>query len=339
MNDDILLDLRIKVKHRLLEYLEQSKLPLDKSDPENQTTICPCCGRFAKVLMLPFDSPQYYWSCPECKAEGDAVKFAREYYGMKTEEQAIVDVCRKLGIQITHLSTITAKDLICLDISPLQELIEGMLAPGLYILAGASKIGKSWLVLQIAHHISMGIPLWDRKTIKSDVLYLSLEDTTRRIQARLLRICDGETGNISFATEAEIIGNGFEQQIIDYMKAHTSTKLIIVDTLIKVRNVSCRSSAYADDYACMTVFKHLAERFNIAILLVHHTRKQESQDIMQMISGTNGIMGCADGAMILERPKRLLPEASLNMTGRDFEDAKILLRQNKGTIHQNVQIA
>lgn len=53
---------------------------------------------------------------------------------------------------------------------------------------------------------------------------------------------------------------------------------------------------------------------------------------MQMISGTNGIMGCADGAMVLERPKRLLPEASLNMTGRDFEDAKILLRQNKQTM-------
>lgn len=332
MNDDILMDLKITVKHRLLEYLERARFPLDKSDPENLTTICPCCGRFAKVLVLPFEPPQYYWSCPECKSEGDAVKFAREYYGMKTEEQAIVDVCRKLGIPITHLSTITAKDLICLDISPLLEIIEGMLAPGLYILAGASKIGKSWLVLQIAHHISMGIPLWNRKTIKSDVLYLSLEDTLRRIQARLLRICDGESGNITFATEAEIIGNGFEQQITDYMKTHSSTRLIIVDTLIKVRNVACRGSSYADDYACMTVFKHLSERFNIAILLVHHTRKQESQDIMQMISGTNGIMGCADGAMVLERPKRLLPEASLNMTGRDFEDAKILLRQNKQTM-------
>ena len=251
---------------------------------------------------------------------------------METEQQAIVDVCRKLGIHITCLNTFTAEEAIHMNFPPLQELIEGMLASGLYILAGASKIGKSWLVLQIAHHISMGIPLWDRKTIKSNVLYLSLEDTPRRIQARLLRICDGETGNITFATEAEVIGSGFEQQIIDYIKKDPKTRLIIVDTLIKVRNVACYGSAYADDYACMTVFKHLAERFNVAILLVHHTRKQESQDIMQMISGTNGIMGCADGAMVLERPKRLLPEASLNMTGRDFEDAKILLRQNKETM-------
>jgi len=156
---------------------------------------------------------------------------------MKTEEQAIVDVCRKLGIRISALSTITAEELIQKDFDPLLELIQGILAPGLYILAGASKIGKSWLVLQIAHHISMGLPLWNRKTIKSDVLYLSLEDTERRIQARLLRICDGETGKITFATEAEILGNGFEQQISNYMKAHPETKLIIVDTLIKVRDI------------------------------------------------------------------------------------------------------
>ena len=116
------------------------------------------------------------------------------------------------------------------------------------------------------------------------------------------------------------------------MRHNPKTKLIIIDTLIKVRDISWSSSVYADDYACMTVFKHLAEQYDIAIVLVHHTRKQESQDIMEMISGTNGIMGCADGAMVLERPKRLLPEASLNMTSRDFEDAKILLRQDKETM-------
>lgn len=332
MDDEALIDLKIKVKYRLPEYLEKARLLLDRSDPENPKTICPCCGGNAKVLYLPFEPPQYLWSCPECKAEGDAVKYAKEYFGLKTEEQAILDVCRKLGIRISTLSTITAAELIRKDFDPLLELIQGMLAPGLYILAGASKIGKSWLVLQIAHHISMGLPLWNRKTVKSNVLYLSLEDTERRIQARLLRICDGETGKITFATEAEILGNGFEQQITNYMKTHPETKLIIVDTLIKVRDVGWSSSAYADDYAFMTVFKHLAERYDIAILLVHHTRKQEAQDIMEMISGTNGIMGCADGAMVLERPKRLLPEASLNMTSRDFEDAKILLRQNKETM-------
>ena len=332
MDKEILEDFRLKVKDRLTEYLKKSNLPLDNSSPIRPTTICPCCGKKAEIITYPVEPPTINWRCTVCMEIGDAIRFAKEYYRMNTDEQAIVDICRKLGIQITTLSTFTAEELIRMDFPPLQELIEGMLAPGLYILAGASKIGKSWLVLQIAHHISTGLPLWDRKTVKGDVLYLSLEDTLRRIQSRLLRICDGETGNITFATEAELIGNGFEKQIHNYMRHYPKTKLIIIDTLIKVRDIGWSSSVYADDYACMTVFKHLAEQYDIAIVLVHHTRKQESQDIMEMISGTNGIMGCADGAMVLERPKRLLPEASLNMTSRDFEDAKILLRQDKETM-------
>ena len=332
MDKEILEDFRLKVKDRLTEYLKKSNLPLDNSSPIKPTTICPCCGKKAEIITYPVEPPTINWRCTVCMEIGDAIRFAKEYYRMNTDEQAIVDICRKLGIPITTLSTFTAEELIRMDFPPLQELIEGMLAPGLYILAGASKIGKSWLVLQIAHHISTGLPLWDRKTVKGDVLYLSLEDTLRRIQSRLLRICDGETGNITFATEAELIGNGFEKQIHNYMRHYPKTKLIIIDTLIKVRDIGWSSSVYADDYACMTVFKHLAEQYDIAIVLVHHTRKQESQDIMEMISGTNGIMGCADGAMVLERPKRLLPEASLNMTSRDFEDAKILLRQDKETM-------
>ena len=332
MDKEILEDFRLKVKDRLTEYLKKSNLPLDNSSPIRPTTICPCCGKKAEIITYPVEPPTINWRCTVCMEIGDAIRFAKEYYRMNTDEQAIVDICRKLGIQITTLSTFTAEELIRMDFSPLQELIEGMLAPGLYILAGASKIGKSWLVLQIAHHISTGLPLWDRKTVKGDVLYLSLEDTLRRIQSRLLRICDGETGNIPFATEAELIGNGFEKQIHNYMRHNPKTKLIIIDTLIKVRDIGWSSSVYADDYACMTVFKHLAEQYDIAIVLVHHTRKQESQDIMEMISGTNGIMGGADGAMVLERPKRLLPEASLNMTSRDFEDARILLRQDKETM-------
>jgi len=68
------------------------------------------------------------------------------------------------------------------------------------------------------------------------------------------------------------------------------------------------------------------------MLIVHHTRKQEASDIMDMISGTTGIMGCADGAMVLERPLRRVPKGSISMTGRDFQDAKISLTQNPETM-------
>ena len=324
-------DLAFQVRHRLIDYLKAARLHLDESDPADIRTTCPCCSRMALVLEALPGTPMPTWECGFCGKKGNAIDYAQAYFGM-TEKKAIIDVCRRLGIRITHLETITAASLMDKQFDPQHELIEGMLAPGLYILAGASKIGKSWLVLQIAHCVSMGLPLWERKVQKSEVLYLALEDTERRIQNRLMRICGGETGAIAFATDAEKLSQGFEEQVTNYLRKHPQVKLVIVDTLIKVREMNSRGSAYADDYATMTAFKRIAERYGITMLIVHHTRKQEAGDIMDMISGTTGIMGCADGAMVLERPMRRVPKGSISMTGRDFQDAKISLTQNPETM-------
>ena len=324
-------DLAFQVRHRLIDYLKAAKLHLNEADPADIRTTCPCCGHMALVLEALPGTPMPTWDCGFCGKKGNTIDYAQAYFGM-TEKKAIIDVCRRLGIRITHLETITASSLLDKQFAPQHELIEGMLAPGLYILAGASKIGKSWLVLQIAHCVSMGMPLWGRKVQKSEVLYLALEDTERRIQSRLMRICGGETGEIAFATESEVLGRGFEEQVTNYLHKHPQAKLVIVDTLIKVREMNSRGSAYADDYATMTAFKRIAERYGITMLIVHHTRKQEAGDIMDMISGTTGIMGCADGAMVLERPLRRVPKGSISMTGRDFQDAKISLTQNPETM-------
>ena len=304
-------DLAFQVRHRLIDYLKAAKLHLNESDPADIRTTCPCCGQMALVLEALPGTPMPTWECGFCGKKGNAIDYAQAYFGL-TEKKAIIDVCRRLGIRITYLETITATSLMDKQFDPQHELIEGMLAPGLYILAGASKIGKSWLVLQIAHCVSMGLPLWERKVQKSEVLYLALEDTERRIQNRLMRICGGETGEIAFATEAEVLGRCFVDLVTYYLLKHPQAKLVIVDTLIKVREMNSRGSAYADDYATMTAFKRIAEQYGITMLIVHHTRKQEAGDIMDMISGTTGIMGCADGAMVLERPLRRVPKGSIS---------------------------
>lgn len=325
-------DLMFKVRRKVSSYIEKSNLPLNRTDPDGAEVVCPNCGQIARVTKLPFEDHYEFWKCHSCGEEGDAIKYAMYHLRVNNKEEALLDVCRKLGVSVPTLTTVTAKDLMGMDFPPLVELIEGMLAPGLYILAGAPKIGKSWLVLQIAHHISTGIPLWNRKVMQHEVLYLSLEDTLPRIQRRLLSICDGETGNVVFATEADMLGEGFEKQLTSYLNSNTETKLVIVDTLAKIRGMVSSSNIYSSDYATMSIFKHFADQYKIALILVHHTRKQDADDVTQKISGTNGLMGGADGAMILEKPNRMLPEAVLTMTSRDFEDAKIMLHQDQDTM-------
>lgn len=328
MENEKLFDLKFRVKHRLKEYLQAARLRLDQDDPENLKTSCPFCGQEANILTIPFEQPQYYWTCPYCKEKGDAIRYAMAFYKL-TEEEAILHVSRLLGERITFLLTFTAAEVMQKEFPPAEELVSGILSPGLYILAGAPKAGKSWLGLQFAHYVSMGLPLWDRNTQQGDVLYLCLEDNEQRIQRRLHRLCGGVTGNIFFSIKAGELENGFEEQVSSFLNKHSNTRLVIVDTLAKVREVHARRNAYADDYATMTILKNLAQRFGVVLLVVHHTRKQESADVMEMISGTNGLMGCADGAMVLERPEKLSGEAFLNITGRDCEDARLHLRQNK----------
>ena len=331
MEHEKLLDLKFRVRYRLLDFLRAARLHHNESDFEHMKTSCPFCGQEAKILVIPFTDPQYRWTCPFCGKNGDAIQYAMAYFKLN-EEQAILKVSRALGERITFLQASSAADIMKKEYPPLDELLEGMFSPGLYILAGAPKSGKSWFVLQLAHHVSLGIPLWGRQVRKCDVLYLALEDTEQRIQKRLFRICNGETGNIFFSTEAEVLGMGFEEQITSFLQSHPDTGLVIVDTLAKIREISSRRNAYAEDYATMTILKNLAQRFHLVLLVVHHTRKQESADIMGMISGTNGLMGCADGAMVLDRPDRLSAEASLSITGRDCEDARLLLIHNKETM-------
>ena len=83
----------------------------------------------------------------------------------------------------------------------------------------------------------------------------------------------------------------------------------------------------------MTTLKNIADEFNITILLVHHTRKEESSDAFNMISGTTGLLGCADGALVLQKPSRLSPEATLDVTGREMADLQLKLRFNDQTKH------
>ena len=51
-----------------------------------------------------------------------------------------------------------------MEFKPTGFLIEKLIGKGVYILAGASKIGKSWLVLWLADCVSKGVPVWDLKT-------------------------------------------------------------------------------------------------------------------------------------------------------------------------------
>ena len=223
------------------------------------------------------------------------------------------------------LETVTAEQLQSAPYAPVPFLVEELLPEGLHILAGAPKIGKSWLALWLCLCIAQGQPLWNFAVTQGEVLYLSLEDSYRRIQSRLFDLTEDAPPTLHFAILADTLKHGLEQQIEQFLTEHPATKLVVIDTLQRVRSTGSDSNLYANDYQDVGLLKQLADRHHIAILLIHHLRKLHDDDPMNMISGSTGLSGAADSAFVLQKNARSVNAASLHCTGRDIPDRTLKL--------------
>jgi len=256
--------------------------------------------------------------------------------GSEIKTQAKKERLRLLGSQLTQqssknfLPTVNLEELFDEVYRDKPAIVENLIYPGTYIIAGAPKVGKSFFVAQLAYHIATGQKLWDYEVKQSTVLYLALEDDHRRLQKRMCRMfgVDG-TANLHFAITSKKLGEGLEDQLEEFIDKHPNTRIIIIDTLQKIRQGGNDTYSYANDYECVGNLKKFADQKEICLLIVHHTRKQQASDKFDMISGTTGILGCADGAFILQKEKRTDSTATLDIVGRDQCDQKLYLVRNQ----------
>ena len=233
----------------------------------------------------------------------------------------------------SYLKTVSMSELLDNVYQSKPPLVDGLLYRGTYLFVGAPKLGKSFLMTQLAYHISTGTPLWNYPVRKGTVLYLALEDDYRRLQERSYRMFGtAENESLFFSVSAGQLGSGLDEQLTNFLREHPGTSLIIIDTLQKVREVGGDNYSYANDYQIITRLKALADSYGICLLLVHHTRKQQSDDKFDMISGTNGLLGAADGAFLLTKEKRTGNAACLDVSGRDQPDQRLHLFRNEETL-------
>lgn len=243
-------------------------------------------------------------------------------------------------IDPSYMKTVTMQELYQDIYSKKPPVIEGLLYQGTYLFVGSPKIGKSFFMAQLAYHVSTGTPLWDYLVKKGTVLYLALEDDYRRLQERMYRMFGTDsTENLYFSVSSKPLGNGLTDQLSGFIREHPDTTLVIIDTLQKIREVDSDSYSYAKDYEIINQLKQFSDSWGICLLLVHHTRKQKSSDNFDMISGTNGLLGCADGAFMLYKETRTSNKATLEISGRDQQDQKIHLIRDEEKLCWNFEKA
>jgi hypothetical protein len=224
-------------------------------------------------------------------------------------------------------SWFTAEELCDMEIPEARWTVPGLIAEGGTLLAGKPKLGKSWLALALALAVAQGSAFLGREPKPpGDVLYLALEDSDRRLQGRLRKLLNGERGpaRLTFCTHWDRADAGGIDGLRAWLSRHDEAALLIIDTLERFRGERDGRSAYADDYAALQELCALAKEFGLAILVIHHTRKNESDDPLEMVSGTFGLTGAADGVMVLKR-QRGHAGAKLFVTGRDVADAELSL--------------
>lgn len=231
-------------------------------------------------------------------------------------------------IRKSKLNVIDGETLMDTRFAPVAFCVDTLLPKGVAILGGASKIGKSWLVLDLCVRVAKGEDMWGMKTAGGTTLYLCLEDTLRRMQDRLNNITDDVPANAFFANAASTLADGLCDQIRKFVKEHADTSLVVIDTFQIIRDEN-KDTSYSKDYSDLRMLKEVADELEITVLLVHHIRKQGDNDPLNKLSGTTGVAGAVDTVFILDRSDRSSACATLVCTGRDIEDRQLELKFSK----------
>lgn len=326
----------------ILKKQSEFKQPLDVpsimagvSEGQRDTELNRLAGKL-RQMNLPEDIavPLIELAAEKCnppfnKAEARSkVKWAYTHYQPGDDLTAILDL--KIGGELKDsdaLQTFSLASLMEKDFPPVKWAVKGLLPEGTMLFAGKPKMGKSWLALGVCISIATGgKALGEYEVEVGDVLYLALEDQPRRLQTRAAELLKSELAGdlppkrLDLVTRAKKLDTGLVEQIENWLKAHSEGRLVVIDTLGSVKNGSAdKRTLYEQDYEIGAKLTQLAGEYMVCILIIHHLRKGDAEDPLDMISGSTGLTGGMDGAMVLNRT-RSAADGILKAVHRDLED-------------------
>jgi hypothetical protein len=250
------------------------------------------------------------------------------------DEQAISNAIQGQFGDAGRVVGCTAAELLAREFLSIPWTIPTYLPQGLALLAGRPKIGKSWLVLAIAIAVASGGEVLGQACEEGAVLYAALEDGERRLQGRLAILSEGMDSDngwgerLTLWTQMPPLDEGGLDRLREWLQANPNARLIIIDVFSRVRPPSGNSHSYTDDYHSLVPLKELADEHGIAILVVHHTRKADAVDKLELINGTNGLAGAADTVLVMDRNGK---DVTLHGRGRDTEEIETALQFDAAT--------
>ncbi len=223
-------------------------------------------------------------------------------------------------------ATLSAQDLLALDLPEPKFIVPGLLTEGLAVLAGPPKLGKSWFALDVALAVAAGSQALGFVEVEpGDVLYLALEDSNRRVQDRLRKMLGAERPppRLHVSTTWPRHHQGGLQHLEKWLDDHDEARLVVIDTWARAKRPSGgKGNVYEQDYETAAEVQRLAIAHGICLLVLHHNRKGGALDPVEAVSGSMGLTGAADCVLVMSRV-RGKKDATLFVSGRDVEEAEL----------------
>lgn len=213
--------------------------------------------------------------------------------------------------------------------------IDNLIPEGLTVFAGKPKLGKSWMALDWGLAVAAGgDAMHSYRTDPGSVLYLAFEDSERRMQDRVKKL-NGHLlsrealERFEYRTEHAGLTDGGIGQLDQWLTAHQDARLVVIDTFARFRGEVQGRDKYSEDYLAAGALHSLAKKHRIAIVTIHHLRKESAEDWLDRVSGTNGLTAAADTVCGLFRD-RGQHDATLRVVGRDIEELDLALTYDDG---------
>lgn len=278
-----------------------------------------------------FDTAYCEWKRP---GQVQALSAAQEEKLVDQQKKPVCDRGKARTVkEHKPVQSVDASELLSADLPPIIFLVDGMVSQGLGGLSAKSKLGKSWLGLQLAVALARGDKFLGFTTKQCSVLYIDLENAPALTQDRLRKILDGRDlpkEKLYFWHEANMMGNGFEGDLVKFLEEHPGVKLVIIDVFQKVKQGKKQTQTdYEADYEILTKLKQIADKYSICIMPIYHDRKfVDPTDPFANVLGSTAVPGVSDFMWVLFKEKREDLEATLAVTGRTLAESRYKLKRN-----------
>ena len=236
---------------------------------------------------------------------------------------------------VQELELISLSDFMKKEIPPTRWIVQDLISEGVTFISAPPKVGKSWLCLDLAISTARGGKVLGYQCNKCEAVYLALEDNEARLQDRARKYLGNSTipPGVHLTNKSLIYGKGLIEQLEQLPE---SVGLVIIDTFVKVKPLKrSNSDTYDVDSKMLGDFQRLAFDKHLAIVFVHHNRKdvyaRVDSDPFDCLLGSTALQGACDNMIVIKKNRKKSEEEApiLYATSKDSEEKELAIQFNR----------